>query len=144
MTESLIKEATVAAEYYGQRVDVVLAQLFPDYSRSQLTNWLKEGSITLNQRQCKPKDKLCGGEHISMHVVFNEENGACLAEDIPLHVVFEDEHILIINKPSGLVVHPGAGNSEHTLILPCIICPEQELSIVWIKKPQACSSLQKH
>lgn len=116
MTESLIKEATVTPEYHGQRVDVVLAQLFPDYSRSQLSAWLKDGSITLNNRQYKPKDKLHGSEHIIMRVVFDDKQGACLAEDIPLDVIFEDEHILIINKPSGLVVHPGAGNPEHTLV----------------------------
>ncbi len=116
MTESLIKEATVTAEYHGQRVDVVLAQIFPDYSRSQLSSWLKNGSITLNHRQYKPKDKLCGGEHITMRVVFDDSRNTCLAENIPLDVVFEDEHILVINKPSGLVVHPGAGNAAHTLV----------------------------
>lgn len=116
MSESLVKEAIVTAEYHGQRIDVVLAQLFPDYSRSQLSSWLKDGSITLNQRQYKPKDKLHGGEHITLRVVFDERNTTCLAEDIPLQVIFEDEHLLVINKPSGLVVHPGAGNSEHTLV----------------------------
>ena len=116
MNQSIIKEATVTAEYHGQRVDVVLAQLFPDYSRSQLSNWLKDGSITLDKKQYKPKDKLSGGEHITMHVEFDDKVNACLAENIPLDVVFEDEYLLIINKPSGLVVHPGAGNSEHTLV----------------------------
>ena len=116
MTEAVVKEAFVTAEHHGQRVDVVLAQLFPEYSRSQLSSWLKDGSITLNQRQYKPKDKLFGGEHIVLRLVLNDKNKTCLAEDIPLQVIFEDEHILIINKPSGLVVHPGAGNSEHTLV----------------------------
>ena len=116
MTDSLIKDAIIGAEYHGQRIDVVLAQLFPDYSRSQLSAWLKNGSITLGRRQYKPKDKVLGGEQISLHVVFDEHQGRCLPENIPLSVVFEDEHLLIINKPSGLVVHPGAGNLEHTLV----------------------------
>ncbi len=116
MTELLVKEATVPAGYHGQRVDVVLAKIFPDYSRSQLSSWLKDGSITLNQRHYKPKDKLLGGEHITLRVLFTENQGTCLAENIPLDIVFEDEQILIINKPAGLVVHPGAGNPGHTLV----------------------------
>ncbi len=121
MTESRIinsplSNTIVAAEYHGQRVDVVLATLFPDYSRSQLSRWLKEGFITVDARQYKPKDKLSGGEHISLRVKFNEKQNTCEAENIPLQVVFEDEYILIINKPAGLVVHPGAGNSSHTLV----------------------------
>lgn len=116
MNNELIKEALVTAEHCGQRVDLVLAQLFPDYSRSQLSNWLKNGSITVNQRQYKPKDKLYGGERITMHVALEEKNTWCVAQNIPLDIVFEDQHLLIINKPSGLVVHPGAGNADHTLV----------------------------
>ena len=116
MSDLLTKEAIVTGEHHGQRVDVVLAQLFPDYSRSQLSHWLKRGDITVNQRQYKPKDKLVGGERINMRVVLDEINAAIQAQDIPLQVIFEDEHLLIINKPAGLVVHPGAGNSDHTLV----------------------------
>ena len=116
MDTSLIKEAIVASQYHGQRVDVVLAQLFPDYSRSQLTHWLKEGAITLDQRSFKPKDKVFGGELVKLHVELVSRNDVCQAEEIPLNVVFEDEHLLIINKPAGLVVHPGAGNPQHTLV----------------------------
>jgi len=116
MTDLLLKEAIVTAEYHGQRVDLVLAQLFPDYSRSQLSNWLKKGLITVNQRQYKPKDKLCGGEHITLRIVLDQKNPSCLAQDIPLQVIFEDQDLLIINKPAGLVVHPGAGNSDQTLV----------------------------
>lgn len=116
MNQSIIREATVTAEYHGQRVDVVLAQLFPDYSRSQLTNWLKNGLIRLNNKQYKPKDKLSGGEHITMHIAFDDKQSGWLPEDIPLQVVFEDDYILIVNKPAGLVVHPGAGNPTHTLV----------------------------
>ena len=116
MSESLIKEAVVPSEYHGQRVDVVLAQLFPDFSRSQLTTWLKEGAIMLDQRQYKPKDKVYGGEQIKLHIALTAKDLELEAEAIPLNIVFEDEHLLIVNKPAGLVVHPGAGNPQHTLV----------------------------
>ena len=69
LTSPLVKEATILIQHHGQRVDVVLAQLFPDFSRSQLTTWLKEGAITLDQRQYKPKDKVFGGEHVKLQVL---------------------------------------------------------------------------
>ena len=116
MESSFIKEAIIASQHHGQRVDVVLAQLFPDFSRSQLQSWLKEGAITLDQRQFKAKDKVCGGEHVKLKITLTVKECQSEAEDIPLHVVFEDEHFLIINKPAGLVVHPGAGNPQHTLV----------------------------
>ncbi|MBA3537264.1 MAG: 23S rRNA pseudouridine(1911/1915/1917) synthase RluD [Tatlockia sp.] len=119
MTESITKQTIVPREYHGQRLDVVLAQLFPDFSRSQLSSWLKEGAITLNKGQGKPKDKVLGGEEIEMNVNFSKLNtnyDSNLPEAIPLDIVYEDEQVLVINKPAGLVVHPGAGNREHTLV----------------------------
>lgn len=116
MTIPIQKEATVLSHHYGQRVDVVLASLFPEFSRSQLSQWLKEGSITLNERHCKPKDKVCGGEHIKLNTTLVSKTDEHQAENMPLSIVFEDEHLLIIDKPAGLVVHPGAGNLEHTLV----------------------------
>ena len=117
MNESLLKEATVAKEQSGQRVDVVLAQLFPDYSRSQLTQWLKEGIITVDQRVYKPKEKVYGGEQVVLQLAPPAvQNDRYLAEDIPLTIIYEDDYILIVNKPAGLVVHPGAGNPQHTLV----------------------------
>lgn len=106
----------VPMDYFGQRVDVVLAQLFPDFSRSQLVLWLKEGAITLNQRPYKPKEKVIGGEHIVLNITLNAQEIQDEAEDIQLSIVYEDDHVLVINKPSGLVVHPGAGNPSHTLV----------------------------
>lgn len=111
-----IKTCIVPCEYHGQRVDVVLAQLFPNFSRSQLTTWLKEGQITLNNRQYKPKDKVTGREVVDFHVDYLAQNTACSPENIALDIIYEDEYLLVINKPSGLVVHPGAGNPNHTLV----------------------------
>ncbi|WED44093.1 23S rRNA pseudouridine(1911/1915/1917) synthase RluD [Legionella cardiaca] len=117
MSDSISKHIVIPREYHGQRIDIVLAQLFPDYSRSQLSTWLKQGAITLNQRHCKPKDKVADGDEIDMQVEFSQSNTLpSLPEDIPLNIVYEDEHLLVINKPAGLVVHPGAGNREHTLV----------------------------
>lgn len=116
MTESLVKEVIVSPEYHGLRADVVLAQVFPEFSRSQLSNWLKDGAITFDDRQYKPKEKVFGGEKISMNVVFEDNTDNTRAENIPLDIIFEDEYLLIINKPTGLVVHPGAGNAQHTLV----------------------------
>lgn len=111
----LLADLIIPSEYHGQRIDVVLAQLFPDYSRSQLTSWLKEGAITLDQHQCKPKDKVYGGEKVKLCIT-NTPHEELQPEDIPLDVVFEDEQLLVVNKPAGLVVHPGAGNYQHTLV----------------------------
>lgn len=116
MNDTIDKSISVPTEFHGQRVDVILAQLFPDFSRSQLTSWLKDGLITVNEREYKPKEKLIGGERILLHVEFKSDQDSCRAENIPLDIVYEDDHLLVINKPSGLIVHPGAGNPNHTLV----------------------------
>lgn len=109
------KDAIVPLSSHGKRADVVLAELFPDYSRSQLSQWLKDGLITFNNLIYKPKEKVMGNEHVLLHITL-ENKGSDEAEDIPLVIVFEDEHLLVVNKPAGLVVHPGAGNPKHTLV----------------------------
>lgn len=101
---------------HGQRADVVLATLLPEYSRSTLQKWLKEGFLTLNQRHYQPKDIVYGGEMIQLIVEHHDVLQAPQAENIPLTIVFEDEHLLVLNKPSHLIVHPGAGNPAHTLV----------------------------
>jgi 23S rRNA pseudouridine1911/1915/1917 synthase len=111
----LTRDATVSVEDHGQRADVALTHLFPEFSRSQLSQWLKQGDITFNAHCLKPKDKVLGGELVRMHVVLQTPD-THLAEAIPLDVVFEDESLLVINKPAGLIVHPGAGNPTHTLM----------------------------
>ncbi|MCL9684641.1 23S rRNA pseudouridine(1911/1915/1917) synthase RluD [Legionella maioricensis] len=119
MIDHLQKQITVPREYHSQRVDSVLAQLLPEYSRSQISNWIKTGAITMNHKPCKPKDKTLGGDLIELNVDFVEADpdfNRCEPEDIPLNVIFEDEEVLVLNKPAGLVVHPGAGNREHTLV----------------------------
>jgi 23S rRNA pseudouridine1911/1915/1917 synthase len=98
----------------GKRLDQALAQLFPQYSRSRLTQWVKDGRVLVDGEVLKPKDRVLGGEEVSLEPEV-EADTQFQAEDIPLNIVYEDEAILVINKPPGLVVHPAAGNWSGTL-----------------------------
>jgi len=109
-----ILTAEVPIELAGMRLDQVLVEIFPDYSRNKLQTWIKAGRVTVNTQQFKAKDRLEGGEQLILDAEA-EEVTEYLAEDIPLDIVYEDDDILIINKPAGLVVHPGAGNWTGTL-----------------------------
>lgn len=120
MIEHIQKQLTVPSEYHNQRVDAVLAQLLPEYSRSLISTWIKTGAIKKNQHPCKPKDKTLGGDLIEIDVDFTAAIDADFKssepENIPLDIIYEDDEVLVINKPAGLVVHPGAGNRQHTLV----------------------------
>lgn len=119
MIEHIQKQITIPREHHNQRIDSVLAYLLPDYSRSQISNWIKSGTITRNQKSCKPKDKVEDGDQIEINVVFNVTDHPfdhCAPEEIPLNIIYEDQDVLVINKPADMVVHPGAGNREHTLV----------------------------
>jgi len=98
----------------GKRLDQALARLFPDFSRSRLQQWLKAGRVTLDGRACRAREKVAGGERVTLEAHF-EEPGECLAQAIDLDIVHEDDEILVVNKPVGLVVHPAAGNPDGTL-----------------------------
>ena len=100
----------------GMRLDAVIAQLLPDFSRSRLSRWLKQGCILINEEQREGKIRVIGGECIDILVPVEEETLAFTAEDIPLKIVHEDSAILVLNKPAGLVVHPAAGNWHGTLL----------------------------
>lgn len=116
LSNPITREALIPTASHGQRVDVVLAQLFPDFSRATLQNWLKEKSITIDNGSRRPKDKVFGGEHVQLRVILEPKDIASQPEDIPLSIMFEDETLLLVNKSAGLVVHPGAGNQTHTLM----------------------------
>ena len=115
MTEAGLLEGIIPDEWSGERVDHALARLFPDYSRSRLQNWLKEGHILLDGKVKRAKDKVLGGEKVELQVVLGSEN-SWSAEEIPLTIVFEDKQILVINKPAGMVVHPASGNYSGTML----------------------------
>ena len=119
MSELIQKQVIVPDEYHQYRIDVALAQLLPEYSRSQLSAWIKAGAVTINQQVCKPKDKVLKNSTIDLRVHFTALDAnftSCQPEAIDLDVVYEDDEVLLINKPKNLVVHPGAGNKEHTLV----------------------------
>lgn len=99
----------------GMRLDAVAATLFPDYSRGQLQSWIKAGELTVNGVGKKPNTKLTGGELLELNAQLQDVND-WQAEDIAIDVVFEDDHILVVNKPAGMVVHPAAGNYTGTLL----------------------------
>lgn len=105
----------VPDELLGQRVDKVLTQLCEDYSRSTVQGWIKQGLVVVDDEQPKQKDKVAGGELVEITVP-EIRQGEWQAEDIEFEVVYEDEHMLVLNKPAGLVVHPGAGNPDGTLL----------------------------
>lgn len=106
---------TVPYERAGYRVDQVVAEFCSQYSRSQLQKWIKSGDVLIDGKKRKCKDKLAGEEDIQVTPVLVERTDS-LAEKIDLEVVYEDEVMLVINKPAGLVVHPGAGNTHGTLM----------------------------
>jgi 23S rRNA pseudouridine1911/1915/1917 synthase len=98
----------------GERLDVALSEMLPDYSRSKITAWIKSGDALINNKAFKPKDKVKGSQ-VVMLSLNKKQNNDWSAENIALNIVFEDEDIIIINKPFGLVTHPGAGNWNGTL-----------------------------
>ena len=106
---------TIPDDLAGQRLDRALAALFPEYSRSRLKAWLLDGALLVDGESPRPRDPVHGGETVALQV---EPEAAVVAEAEPiaLDVVFEDEALMVINKPAGLVVHPGAGNAGGTLM----------------------------
>ena len=101
--------------YLGQRIDQAAATVWSDFSREKLKQWMKDGHLLVNGNIVKPKYKCEGTELLSLEVELETQTTA-KAENIPLNIVYEDDDILVINKPVGMVVHPGAGNPNGTLV----------------------------
>ena len=112
---SEIQKTSVPEELAGLRLDQALAQMFPEYSRSRLKEWLLAGAITIDGGARRPRDAVAGGELIEL-VPRAETEVRAEPEPIALAVVYEDDAVLVVNKPAGLVVHPGAGNPGGTLL----------------------------
>ena len=122
--ESCVK-LTVPLDMAGLRLDSALAKLMPDYSRSRLATWIKEDLVIVNGKPARPKEKLIGGEFITVTVRSSEESLAFLPEKMDLDIVYEDDTVIVVNKSAGLVVHPAAGNWSGTLLNGLLAhCPE--------------------
>lgn len=106
----------VSLAHCDRRFDQVAAELFPQYSRARLQSWIKSGLLRINHAQAKPKDKLTGDELLSLMIQPKPEVPHWLPEPIDFPVIYDDESIIVINKPAGLVVHPGAGVKQGTLL----------------------------
>jgi 23S rRNA pseudouridine1911/1915/1917 synthase len=98
----------------GERLDAQLARLLPQYSRSRLAAWIREGAVRVAGRAARPAEKVFGGEAVTVRATL-ELDDSVAAEAIPIDFVYTDPDLAIVNKPAGLVVHPGAGNRAHTL-----------------------------
>ncbi len=107
---------TVSADCAGLRLDQALAQLLPQYSRTRLTTWIREHRVSVDGKSAAPRDKVHGGEKLVVQPALSPEETAFRPETIPLQIVYEDATLIVINKPAGLVVHPGSGNWQGTLL----------------------------
>jgi 23S rRNA pseudouridine1911/1915/1917 synthase len=113
---SAVVVRTVPKELAGQRLDQALARMFPEHSRSRLQVWLRDGHIRLDSRAAKAKQKIWGGEEVRLAPQPGQEDLAHRAERIELTVVYEDPAVIVVDKPAGLVVHPGSGNWKGTML----------------------------
>jgi 23S rRNA pseudouridine1911/1915/1917 synthase len=111
-----INEFIISDEYIGMRVDATLAKIIDNLSRTKITQYIKEGLILINNKLVKPKDIVFGGEIVTLHNIPENNVEHFIAEDIKLDIVYQDEDIIVINKPAGLVTHPGNGNWNQTLL----------------------------
>lgn len=106
---------SLPSELSDRRLDQAAAELMPEHSRSRLQGWIKSGALTVNGETRKPRDKVMMGDALELDAE-PEAQVSWEAEEISLNVVYQDEHLLVINKPAGLVVHPAAGHADGTLV----------------------------
>ena len=109
------QEFSIAPELAGLRLDQALARLLPEYSRSRIKAWIDAGGVTISNAPAEAKHRLLGGERVLVAPLPSLRETGILAQPLPLSIVYEDEALLVIDKPAGLVVHPGSGNRDGTL-----------------------------
>lgn len=108
-------DASIPDNHAGRRLDRALAEMLPDYSRSRLQAWLADGALTVDGDTPAAKTKVAGGEQVRLFVPGEPDDARVIAEPIALNIIHEDQAILVLDKPAGLVMHPGAGNPDGTL-----------------------------
>jgi 23S rRNA pseudouridine1911/1915/1917 synthase len=119
MTESIIDKPIIkriSERFAGQRLDAALASMFPDYSRSRLQRWIRDGHILLDGEPAKPRTRLAGDEVLELMIRTESPPDELKAQAIALDIVYEDESIIVLDKAAGLVVHPAVGHTDGTLV----------------------------
>ena len=115
-TEFHVLDFEIPPELAGQRLDSALARVMPEHSRTRIKGWIEAGAVQVNGRACKPRDVVEAGSRVRVQTTIDEAaQPKVLPEAIALRLIHEDPDVLVIDKPAGLVVHPGAGNPRHTL-----------------------------
>ena len=109
-------ESVIPRKYAGDRLDKVLALLWTEFSRAQLTRWIRDGSVRVDGKVVKANTIVDGSEKVVLQAAVAPDANWHIAQDVPFSVLYEDKDILVIDKPAGVVVHPGAGNPDKTLI----------------------------
>lgn len=115
ISTQISKSAEIPLDYCGRRLDQVASELFSEFSRSRLQQWIKQGQLTVDGDQWLPKRRVLGGEKLVISASIVSE-GEWVAEEIPLNIVFEDDHLLVLDKTANFVVHPAAGNYTGTVL----------------------------
>jgi 23S rRNA pseudouridine1911/1915/1917 synthase len=113
--EFQIIDLQIPEELAGQRLDAALARLMPEHSRTRIKGWIEAGQVLVGRLPCKPRDVVEAGSRVNVRMTLDEPSVDVLPEAIPLTLLHEDRDVLVVDKPVGLVVHPGAGNPNHTL-----------------------------
>ena len=114
--EFQVIDLVIPPELAGQRLDSALARLMPEHSRTRIKAWIEAGAVKVDRRACKPRDIVEAGSRVRVQMTIDAvAQPLVLPEAIALHLVHEDRDVLVVDKPAGLVVHPGAGNPRHTL-----------------------------
>lgn len=111
-----VRADTVPAACAGQRLDRVAAARFGEFSRAQLQAWIRCGALKLDHARARPAQRVAGGEALTLDAAVERRVGGLRAEPVPFTVVHEDEHVIVVDKPPGVVVHPGAGVAGGTLV----------------------------
>lgn len=115
MKRKIVKNIKLSSFHAGSRLDIVIAKEYPEYSRTHIKRWIEKGFLTLNGKQVKPRTKIMGNEIVEIRAE-EEELIKDLPENMDIDIIFEDEDLMVVNKTSNLVVHPGAGNKKGTLV----------------------------
>jgi len=111
----VFQQGRVSEALDGMRLDLAAARLFPDFSRARLQGWIRQGKLTVNSRSARQRERLRSGDLLVLdaELALGHESGP---ESLELEVRYQDEHLLIVNKPARLVVHPAPGHRGGTLL----------------------------